>query len=488
MNSVFWIIVIAWLVRIAANILSFIHLWYVKEYRFDRMLIHLQTSQGKRLYILGFRKPPLTPKSIVLVSVSAVFLTFVFLSLPYGIFLRLAITDLLSFPVTVVLVLILKIPTFIYHEIRISQAITKLRSHKPMIVVGITGSYGKTSTKEYLATILGSRFNVLKTQASKNSPIGIAETILNGLQPNHDVFIVEMGAYKKGEISEMARMVRPSIAIITAINAQHQDLFGTMGNTMSAKYELIQGLVGNKVAIFNADNAYTQKMASWAKRDKKHVWSVTTNKKTSGAEKTFFINDIVGDMKDLSFAIQQQKTKAHVRVPVLGDHQATNITLAIAAGVAAGMNLSDAARAASTVKPFEKTMQPTPGVNGSLFINDTFNNNPDAALAALAFLTKTKGKKILVFQPMVELGLYTESSHEEVGKAAAKICDEIILTNNNFLEYFQKGVRTAAPQKHVHVLPPTKAAVFIRSIVKKGDSVLFKGKEAENVFVKLQNI
>ncbi len=481
MNTIFWIIVIVWLVRIAANILSFIHLWYVKEYRLDRMRIHLGTPQGKRLYILPFRRPPITPKTIALVSASAISLTFLFLSLPYNLFLRLAITDLLSFPVTMVLILLLKIPTLLYHKVRVLQAVRKLRLHKPMTVIGITGSFGKTSTKEYLATILSSQFNVLKTEASKNSPIGIAETILSNLTSDHQVFIVEMGAYKKREIAEMTQMVRPQIGIITAINPQHQDLFETLENTMRTKYELIQGLVGKHIAIFNADNEDVKEMARWAAKDKRNLWTV-------GKGQTFRIEHIKGDMKGVTFDIMYEKGKAHVSAPVLGEHQSMNIALAIAASVASGMNLSDAARAATKIKPFEKTMQPTPGVNGSLFINDTFNNNPDAALAALEFLQKTKGKKILVFQPMIELGSYTESSHEAVGRAAAKICDEIILTNNNFFEFIEKGVHSVNPKQSIHVFSPGQAATFIRSKVKKGDTVLFKGKEADHVLVKLQAV
>ena len=109
--------------------------------------------------------------------------------------------------------LMLNAPTGIYHKLLIAKAIRKLRDHKSMIVIGITGSYGKTTTKEYLASILSTRFRVLKTEASKNSPIGIAEVILRKLTSQHEVFVVEMGAYKIGEIAEMAAMARPQIGI-----------------------------------------------------------------------------------------------------------------------------------------------------------------------------------------------------------------------------------------------------------------------------------
>lgn len=352
-----------------------------------------------------------------------------------------------------------------------------------MTIIGITGSFGKTSTKEYLATILQNKYKVLKTEASKNSAIGIAEVVLPKLRDDHKIFIVEMGAYKRGEIARMAEMVRPEIGIITAINPQHQDLFRTIENTMRAKYELIEGLVGRKIAVFNADNDLVRQMATWVKSPDVSIWSVGQSAgKISNAGEHFLIKNIKGDLKGIAFDIVYGKEIVKLKVPVLGEHQATNLSLAIAGAVASGMSLKDAAAAASQIKSFFKTMQPVKGVNGSLFINDTFNNNPDAAVAAINFLTKTPGKKILVFQPMIELGSYAGKSHEQVGVRAAEICDEIILTNKNFYESFIAGVNKSAKKTQVKIMSSGKAADYLRKIVKKSDTVLFKGKEAENVF------
>ena len=231
------IIYILWVIRIIANILSYIHLWYVKEYRFDRMFIHLRTKQGKRFLIIPFRRPPVSLKTIVL-FICAVFLeAIIILLLPTGTkLLNFFIADLLSFPAVSLFVFVFKIPTFLFHLIRISQAVRKLHKHKNMIVVGITGSYGKTSTKEILYTLVSQKYITLKTETSKNSPIAIAERVLSSLSPDHEVFIVEMGAYKRGEIARMCGMVHPQIALLTAINAQHQDLFGSIDTTMNVYF------------------------------------------------------------------------------------------------------------------------------------------------------------------------------------------------------------------------------------------------------------
>lgn len=473
-----------WSLRLLINLFCYVHLWYVKEYRWDRMWIHLHTKQGKRILFPALRRPLISPKSITLTIGSFLLLVALIFFLPFHLLLRFLISDLLLFPMTGILVAFLNLPTKLYHEAKIFFALQKLQKHEPMMVIGITGSFGKTSTKEYLATILSKKFNVLKTDASRNSPIGIAETILEKLRPEHDVFIVEMGAYKRGEIARMAEMVKPQIGIVTAINPQHQDLFGTIETTMKAKYELIQGLVGKKIAIFNSENEYTRQMAHRARKDGYEVWLYSKNEsriKNQESRISFFATDVKATLKGINFFCIMGKKKVSVKASVPGEHQVSNILAAVAGAVAAGIGLANAAKAASLIKPFTKTLEPIPGIDGSMFINDTFNNNPDAAMAALSVLNMANGRKIMVFQPMIELGSYTEESHREAGAEAARVCDDIILTNNNFLEYFLQGVRSVDPKKIVKVLSAQQAAQHIRSVIKKGDTVLFKGKEAERV-------
>ena len=491
MNVLLIILVLVWCVRILSNILSYINLWFVKEYRFDRMRIHLKTPQGKRILFISFRRPPLSPKTITLTVLSSVGLSYLFFLLPLPILIRLLIIDMCTFPVIALFVCILKIPTILYHEILIMLAVQKLRRHVPMNVIGITGSFGKTSTKQFLSTILSTKYKVLSTEGSKNSPIAIAETIFNDLRPEHEVFIVEMGAYKRGEIARMTRMVLPQIGIVTAINTQHQDLFGTIETTMKAKYELIEGLTGRKIAIFNRDNAYTKQMTEWAAKDSREVWEYTMEglkqRLQAKKEKILRASNIEANLDGLSFLVSLSFMKEHVAVSIVGGHQISNMLASIAGAMACGMTFSDAIAAVRQIKPVSKVMDVQNGINGSIFINDTYNNNPDAARAALDVLAKTKGKKYLIFQPMVELGSYAGISHEEIGKQAAEVCDEIILTNINYYESFQKGVHALNPSNNARVLSSQEAANVLKKLVKKDDAVLFKGKEAEAVFQRLKH-
>lgn len=486
MDILIYFISLSWGVRILRNILTYVHVWWVKEYRWDRMIIHLRTPQGKRFWWPNYRRPPMSVKSSMLVFLSLNVCIYIVWTLRIPILYRLAIADILSFPLTWIIVLILNAPTKVYHKIIITRAKRKLRLHTPMTVIGITGSYGKTSTKEYLATILSSKFHVLKTQTSKNSLIGIAEVVLKDLRSDHNVFVVEMGAYKKDEISDMTRMVKPSIGIIIAINEQHQDLFGSLDNTKRAKYELVEGLIGRKTAILNIDNCYVAEMAGWAIKDRIRVWGMTQANidPKIHVDTLFQISNIAQNQQNLSFTISTGKKSIEVRTPVIGVHQAVNITAAVVAAVACEMSLSDAAHAASFIQPVDGMMRPIKGVNGSQFIDDTFNNNPDAAIAAIEYLRNTKGKKILVFQPMIELGSFARQAHERVGEYAAAYCDEVILTNSNYRDDIVKGMRNVS-EKYAQVLTPTKARDFIRHVVTKGDTVLFKGKESKNVLNQL---
>jgi UDP-N-acetylmuramyl pentapeptide synthase len=517
---------IGFAIHTAHKIAGLLFLWWRKEYRIDRMRIHLNTAQGKSMVfskahigafllvllflipgmqgtvivllsvfyvILGIMNgrsirnwhiPPVSPK-VILLGLSLIGIPFftVFFT-PFHWIVSLGIADLLLFPVSAGIVTLLTVPTRLYHFIKIRQAISVLRAHKKMSVIGITGSYGKTSVKEYVSAILATQHKTLKTEASKNSPIGIAEVVLRKLTPDTELFVVEMGAYRPGEIGEMSVMVKPEVGILTAINPQHQDLFGSIETTMQAKYELVQGLVGKRIVVANLDDPRVCTMAQWAKRDGCTVWGWTIQppKKIHErlASQIFYGDHIHSDIHGVRFDCRYKSDTIAIKAPVVGVHQAGNILAAIAGAVALGMEFRSAAKAASTVSPAEKVMRVCPGVKGSIFIDDTFNNNPDAAMAAIRFLGNQKGKRILVFQPMVELGKYAESSHEAVGVVAGENCDVIFLTNGNFSESFIRGVKKSAPKLPVLIEPPSPIAVYIRDHADKGDVVLFKGKDAEH--------
>lgn len=480
MNTIVLILIVLWSIRLVRNTLAYAALWFLKEYRFDRMKIHLAANPLGRVLFPQFRIPPKSPKALLIVAIPLLTLVLVLFA-PGNILVHLLVFEMLHFAFFAALVVLLGIPTAIVHRKKIADATALLRAKKRLLVIGITGSFGKTSVKDYAAAILSSSFSVLKTAASRNSAIGIAEETLRSLD-SQEIFVAEMGAYMRGEIAQMAAMVRPQIGVVTAINAQHQDLFGSIDNTMKAKYELVAGLRGRSLAILNADDARIRTMGTWAKRDGMEVWWYT--RQASGVryhvsgEKTFIARNITSTKAGIEFDCILGDMKAHVMAPVVGEHQASNILAAIAVSVASGMTLPAAARAASSIVPAGGVLTLRSGRTGATFIDDTFNNNPDAAQAALDVLAKYPGKKILVFQPMIELGAYAKESHRDVGAYAGRICDRIILTNASWQEDFVSGVAQSGRAVPVTVLNPVRAATEISSTTRKGDAVLFKGKEA----------
>ncbi len=476
------IIALIWLIRIGINIVSYIALWYVKEYRPDRMIIHLKkTRQGKWILFPKWKLPPFSTKTFTLTGVLFLTELALFIFLPYQLFIKLLIMDFALFPLSFLFAMLVRIPTKLFHIYTIAKARKVLAAHTWKSVIGITGSYGKTSTKDFVTTILSGAYSVLKTEASKNSSIGISETVLSTLVDTHQMFVVEMGAYNVGEIKEMTELVRPNIGIITAINAQHQDLFGSMETTMKAKYELLQGLTRNKIAIVNEDIEETHAMGLWAKQEGVHVWFVTRDKKLY-TDATFWIDAVASDTSSVTFMLHYKKEKEKITVSISGEHFVMNIALAVAAAVASGLSFREACTYAHRIQRSGNVMRLHIGIKGETLINDTFNNNPEAAIAGLEYLAKFSKKKILVFQPMIELGTFTDSSHERVGKVAGSVCDEIILTNDNFSKPFIQGVHETNPNISVHILPAEKAAQHIKQSISAGDAVLFKGKEAEFVW------
>lgn len=519
----------AYFVHFAFRATSLLWLWFMKEYRMDRMRIHLKTRQGRALMVSrtnvlllvvlgvfattpytsavlaflslvfvalsirhlrgGFAHwfiPPKSPKVFALALAFVGFVASMFL-LGYPALITFALVDILLFPLSAVVVFLFALPTRLYHAFVIRAATQKLRETKGVTVIGVTGSFGKTSVKDYLAAILSVRYKTLKTKASKNSAIAIAEVVKSELTPDYRMFVVEMGAYKKGEIAGMSALVRPEIGIVTAVNAQHQDLFGTLENTMQAKYELVAGLTGRKIAILNADDPRVRAMGALAKRDGCTVWWYTAKNTTvPSGDPVFRASDISWDLHGVGFTCLFAGASARVSAPVVGAHQVGNILAALAGAVAAGMDFSKAAQAAAHIVPAKKVLEIVAGVNGSTFIIDTFNNNPDGANAALDVLSKSVGRKILVFQPMIELGAYAKERHSDVGAHAGRVCDIVFLTNNNWQEDFLAGVRTTSQKTQVKLSSAQTSAEFLRQYLKKGDAVLFKGKDSEHVLTRLQ--
>ncbi|MDO8451601.1 MAG: UDP-N-acetylmuramoyl-tripeptide--D-alanyl-D-alanine ligase, partial [bacterium] len=431
------------------------------------------------------QRPRVSPKTLAIFVFSLLSLLVLFYLLPFSTVPTLIILDILSFFVVSLAVWLVNIPVFIYHNFVIFLSIRKFKRLRPRLVIAVSGSFGKTSTKEFLATILGQKFRVLKTDASKNSPIGIAETIEKKLTSSHEIFVVEMGAYKRGEIKKMAAMVEPDIGIITAINSQHLDLFSRIKTTMRAKYELIEGLRGARIGIINADNPFTAEMARWAEKLGVTVFSYSVRQRPSFGQRRFWAEKIKGTLEDVRFTLREDSDAYPVIVPILGAHQVGNIIASIAAAVSAGMTCNEATKACRFLRAPQKTLVRVPH-DTLVLLDDSFNNNPDAAKAAIDVLAITEKRKFLVFPPMIELGVSARRSHREVGVYAGAVCDAILLTNDLYAKEFIAGATSVNKSLDIRVCTMKNAVAYLRTHVKPGDAILFKGKETARILEKIR--
>jgi len=283
----------------------------------------------------------------------------------------------------------------------------KIKKAQNLLIIGITGSYGKTAVKEITSFILSGFFNILKTPLNCNTQIGIAFLILRKLRKNHEIFVVEMGAYKKGEIEAICKMVKPRIGILTGIDQQHLELFGSISKTKWAKYELIKALPNGGLAVFNQKNYYNKLLFKATKKDK-----------------------VFYGQKRMCF-----KTK------LVGDWQQENIQAALVICDFLKLTRRKVFNRLAKLEIPTLVLKMKRGIKGAMIINDSYSANPTGFFAAMDLLKKTPAKKRILITPgIIELGKASDKIHKEIGQKASKICNKVFLTKSDFEESFKKGI------------------------------------------------
>ena len=341
-------------------------------------------------------------------------------------------------------------------------------------VIGITGSYGKTSTKEFVSTLLAARYRVLKTPESYNTALGIARVLLRDLRPDHDYIVVELGAYKPGEIRRLCQLVRPRIGVLTAIGPQHLERFGSIERIAAAKYELIESLPADGVAVFNADDPRCRDLAA---RTAGQVIRYSVHE-PPGPDVNLAVGQVEHGQRCASFTLQDDGGAAQpITVALLGLTNVNNVLAAAAVARLCGLSLAEIASAARDIEPVPHRLQPIDGAGGVLVIDDAYNSNPVGAAAALDVLAAVPGRRrVLVTPGMVELGERHEVEHETLGRRAAAVCDTVVLVGPDRTAPILAGLRAAAfPAEHVIVVGSlAEATARLANLLGPGDVVLFE--------------
>ncbi len=327
-----------------------------------------------------------------------------------------------------------KLPTGLAKLIYLDIAEKKLKQFNKLTVIGVTGSYGKTTVKNFLAQVLGKKYKVIMTPENINTEIGVAKFVVNSNFSDFDIFVVEMGTYKIGEIAAVCRMVKPTIGILTVISEQHLSLLHNIKNTQTAKYELLRSLPADGLAITNSDNKYCREFLA----------QLTCQVKTFGYLNEYnpdcLIKDAVGHEHEINFtAAIKNDGQIKISAPVIGIHNCLNIAPVILAAKFLNLTNEEIVKACGKLKLPPKVLQ-TYAYGKSLILDDSYNANPDGFLAALNVLAGYGGrKKIVVTRGMLELGSASRNWHETVGKKIGQTADELIIISSDFAQYLKSS-------------------------------------------------
>jgi UDP-N-acetylmuramoyl-tripeptide--D-alanyl-D-alanine ligase len=387
----------------------------------------------------------------------------------------------LAAPFALVIGNILMTPVEAWFRRRFIQQARQVLQEVHPLVIGITGSYGKTSTKSYLSHILNRRYKAYATPKSYNTLMGICIAINNDLASDRsiDYFLVEMGAYIPGEIARICDLTHPQIGIVVEVGPQHLERFGTVENIVTAKYELIKALPPDGVGIFNWDNPHVRQMYERGYPQTRIAVSREldpANVPPGGPR--FVATDIQDSLDGLRFTVHDLETGEYEDfvTPLLGLHNVTNILVATAAAVHEKMPLREVARRVRLLQPAESRLvrQTTP--QGITIINDAYSANPVGAAQALRVLgMHTTGKRLLITPGMVELGPMMETENRRLGEVAAQHASDVILVGRQQTEPIREGLLSAGfPEDSVQVVNTLAEAVeWYQRNLKAGDSVLF---------------
>jgi UDP-N-acetylmuramoyl-tripeptide--D-alanyl-D-alanine ligase len=344
----------------------------------------------------------------------------------------------------------------------LATAVRKLW-RKPL--VGVTGSAGKTTTKEAIAHVLAARFRVLKSEGNFNNHFGLPLMLLK-LEPEHDVAVIEMGMSHAGEIRALAKIAQPEIGVVTNVAPVHLEFFDSLAGIARAKYELIESLPANGTAVLNADDEY---VSQFGRDFKGRV--VTYGTRATADIRAEGIQTRGAEGSD--FDVVMPGSREHARLPLVGEHNILNALAGVAVGVARGLTPSEAVGALATLAPPDKRGQVLQLGNITV-INDCYNSNPKALNAMVDALAAIKAaRRIVVAGEMLELGPAAEQMHHAAGEHMGEEKIDVLLGVRGMAQAMVAGARAAGTEAEF-VATPEEAGEWLARKTRDGDVVLLK--------------
>ncbi len=355
------------------------------------------------------------------------------------------------------------------------------RDRSGIPIIALTGSSGKTTTKDMIASVLSQRFNVHKTQGNLNNTYGVPQTII-GIEPEHEIGVIEMGMDRLGEIDQSIRFVKPQIAIITNIGKAHLEKLGSSTNILNAKKEILSTLTSNETAILNGDDPLLAQIEPYPFKVMRYgIHKPGLNLKATNT---------YSDKDGVHFDVGEETY--HIRLP--GEHNIYNALCAIGIAKLYGLDQEEIQRGLDAFEPSEHRMDIIEE-NDMRFIDDTYNANPDSMKAALKALNAYKKeyedtRLIAVLGDMFELGEESLNAHLEVGREAARQADYLIGIGEQAQNIIRGAIQIRAGMRGQYFKTTQEAIDFLKGFLRPHDVVLFKasrGMQFEEIVNELIN-
>ncbi|MCX6785592.1 MAG: UDP-N-acetylmuramoyl-tripeptide--D-alanyl-D-alanine ligase [Candidatus Komeilibacteria bacterium] len=492
--------------------------WQIKEYRLDRLRDYLSTPEGKKaVFNFGalmefaalvliltlinrtgwlllvtivflaeavlaiqhlkkrtFIKPSFTAKAGLISAGTAILALamalLVFYNRPVLFYPGLLVIALVAGALVAGIILLFYPLSFFLKQRIIAVAKNKIALAKNLKVIGITGSYGKTSVKELTYQVLARHFQTAKTEKNNNTEIGVAQTVNRLNLAETELFIAEMGAYKIGEIKRLCDLVKPSIGILTGIDNQHGALFGGLDNIIKAKAEIILALPIGGTAILNYENKFIRQL----------VLPANLKKISYGfAAADLIASKITFNGQRQSFNVTYRNQNAEFSTELIGRHNILNLLAAMAAALALGLTLAEIKADVSKVTMVDQTLKL---INRGqlILLDDSYNANFTGVLAALETLGQFKQAKMVVLDDILELGRETKKIHQAVAEAVAECAAaKIILTGKNYSRLLAGCLKALNVPETKILIKPAEISSYLKSL--NGENViLFEGRRSGN--------
>lgn len=390
--------------------------------------------------------------------------------------LPLALLLPVTAPLLLVLAALLALPMEkLINHLYLRDAMKRLDAMPDLIKIGITGSYGKTSAKFMLDTILSEKYRVLATQGSFNTSMGVTRVIRERLAPEHQVFIAEMGARHRGDIKLLCKLVRPQYGILTSVGPQHLETFRTQENISAEKFELARAIPENGAMVFAADGGLNEALYEKA-TSPKHLAGLC-------AEGMGLIaKDIEVGPWGSRFILSDGENEIACQTRLLGAHNISNLLVACTMARVLGMDLASIARGVAKVQPVEHRLELLETLGGFTVIDDAFNANPIGAKAALDVLGSFPGRRIIITPGFVELGAEEARYNREFGEHMADCVDIAILVGRRHTGPIAEGLKARGfDEDNLHIVGSLdEASALLAQIRRPGDVELYENDLPDN--------